>query len=132
MKKLLFAIMGVIALALVSCTTTLPAPTNLQIVNKPPYIQKMEQLYPVIITRYENDGKTLWLWVDNKIQPKDCDYVVVYKIIDLEKHLFNLLALFNSETSADPCGSAAAHYEEYLSIMKEFPGSELMPRGNET
>ena len=131
MKKLLAALMGVIAIALVSCTTLPPPPTNLHIV-KPNYVTHIEEMYPVAnIIRWENDGKTMWLWVDNKEMPMQCDYVVVYKIIDLEKDMVDLLAMFNFENSVDPCGDAVIAYDEYLDIMKSFPGSQLLPKDNE-
>ena len=135
MKKLLLAL-ALSALLALGCaggnqTRDIPSPTNLQL-DKPAYVLHIEDLYPnVDIIRWENDGETMWLWVDNKDQPMQCDYVVVYRIIDLEKDLVDFLALFNFENSADPCGEAVAHYEEYMSIMENFPGSQLLPKANE-
>ena len=122
--------MGVIALALVSCTT-LPAPTNLQVV-KPDYIQRMEGDRSTIeIIRYENDGKTLWVWVDNKTMAPTCDYVVVVGIINIDKDEFKMLSIYNtaggSSDGPDPCGRASKDYDEYIKVMKEMPGSEMLP-----
>ena len=119
MKKILLALMGVVALALVSCTT-LPAPTNLQVV-KPAYVQRIETFFEglIEIKRWEENGHTLWLWVDNKNQPRDCDYVIVYGIVDLENDEYVLLSVINSTRFEDPCAKGDEDFKEYTKLMAE-------------
>ena len=71
------------------------------------------------IIRWEDDGYTLWLWIDHVKYPADCDYVVVLGIGDRATDKYKVLTVFSNKKIPNACEYASVKYEEYKVILKQ-------------
>jgi hypothetical protein len=125
-KKLIAAL--ILGIFLVSCSGVPVAPT----VAKPMYIQQLEDAVnsnpdksgSIDIIKWENDGHTLWIWIDNKSFPASCDYVVVLGIVNQATMSYNVVRIINSKDIPNACEFATIKYKEYREFM-EAAGATL-------
>jgi len=120
-KKLLVALM-IAVFATVGCSSVQPVAEPVQ---KPEYIYVIEDainhesVAVVDIVRWENDGFTLWLWIDSDVLPLDCDFVMVLGIVDQAMMKYNVLGVWTDKNQLDPCGHADKQFLEYTKVMDE-------------
>jgi hypothetical protein len=138
MKKLLFALIVTLALAVGCNGGGSGMPSTEMNVLLPPHIQRiMAEVNElagakVYVVDYRDDDHTLWLWLDNNTMDGPCDYVAVMGIIDKDKDKYKVLDMINKEVAAwvnsdDPCALGYIMYEDYLAEMQAYKDS-LQPK----
>jgi hypothetical protein len=94
---------------------------------KPAYIVELEDKInaggtaTVDIIRHENDGETLWLWIDSDMLPNDCDFAMVLEVHPTREYTYKFLTAWSDKTMPDSCEYASMKYDKYVEIMNTTP-----------
>jgi hypothetical protein len=95
---------------------------------KPAYIVEIEDRInakanaTVNIVRYENDGETLWIWIDSDKLHNDCDFVMVLEIHPTTPGLYKFITIWSDETIPNSCEYASDKYDEYVEFTNPQKG----------
>jgi hypothetical protein len=136
-KRFLLALVLGVFLA-TGCASVQPVADNGP--EMPPHVQRIQDKsndnlasqgagVSITIKRWEDDGHTLWLWIDNSAQPEPCDYVVVLGIVDKATDQYRVLTIFNNKAIPAACSYAEVKYQEYLVLMKKAREDEKKKGG---
>jgi hypothetical protein len=119
MKKLLISLMLAAALTF-GCASSVPRNIPVELSPAAEYVlTQVNQDEKVIdIVKEENDGITMWIWIDSLIpefQEKDCDHVAIIRL-QPDGSPAEILHVFNAENvpTGDACQFATDEYKNYL------------------